>query len=119
MKRGLLFSPVVAVAIGLAMVFGAARAGSREQPPVHHQRRALELELGARPQVLGLEAERQLQLAEVARVDLIERRIARGREITAIGRPLADLGRPLTAYRHGRDTNEQCQHGQPNGPASG
>ena len=99
-------SPVV----GVERHRGAARAGGGEQAAVHHQRRALKLELGPRPEVLGLEAEGELQLAEVARVDLIERRVARAREVGAVGRPFADLRRPLPAHRHGGHAHQQRNH---------
>ena len=78
---------------------GAARAPNGIDHTLRHQRRRLEIELGPRTEVLGLEPPRDLQLAEVAWVDLIERRIPRVREIAAIGRPLAALRADLAGNR--------------------
>ena len=52
----------------------APRAGRRKQPAVDHQRRRLEVEFRPRPEVVGLESPGDLELAEVAGVDLVERR---------------------------------------------
>ena len=45
----------------------APRAGGRVEHAVDHQRRAFELELGERPEVVGLESPRDFELAEVRR----------------------------------------------------
>ena len=68
---------------------GAARARRRVDDAVDHQRRRLKIELAIRPEAIGLEAPRDLEAIEVARVDLVERRVARVAEIAAVGRPLA------------------------------
>src|SRR5207245_590541 len=60
---------------------GAARAARRVDHALHHQRRAFEFELGARAEIIGLEFPCNFQLVEVARVDLIERRVARAADI--------------------------------------
>jgi hypothetical protein len=56
---------------------------------VDHQRGGLELELGPRPEVVGLEAPGDVELAEVAGVDLIERRVPRVAEIAPVRAPFA------------------------------
>src|SRR5262249_6249087 len=56
---------------------------------LHHQRRRLELVLGARSEVVGLESPRDLERAEVAGVDLIERRVPRVARVAAVDAPLA------------------------------
>jgi len=71
---------------------GAARAGRRIQHAVHHQRRAFQLVFRERAEGVGLEAPRDLQLPEVGRGDLIERRIPRALQIGVVVRPLAVLG---------------------------
>ena len=64
---------------------GAARAARRVQHAVDDERRALETRLRRRAQVRDAEAPRDLERAEVARVDLIERRVTRVAEIAAVG----------------------------------
>src|SRR5438445_581040 len=59
----------------------AARAARRIQASADHQRRAFELELRTRAEIVGPEAPRDLELVEVAGVDLIERRILRSLQI--------------------------------------
>src|SRR5262245_8124039 len=71
---------------------GAARAGGRVQHTANHQRRALELELWPRSERIRLEAPGNLERVEVARSDLIERRVPRSSRIASVARPLA-LGR--------------------------
>ena len=94
---------------GVETDHGAARAGGGEQPAVDHQRRGLVLELGARTEVVGLEPEGQLQLAEVGGVDLLEWGVARRGEVPAIGRPFARLGCHLSPWRHAREANHRDQ----------
>ena len=65
----------------------AAAARGRIQHAVGHHRRRLEHELGPRPEMIGLEAPRDGELAEIRRVDLIERRIARVPRVAAVGAP--------------------------------
>ena len=73
----------------------ASRPGSRVERSADHQRRAFELELGARPKMIRLERPRELQLAEVGRIDLIQGRVPRVPEIGSIGWPFAFLRRRL------------------------
>ena len=73
----------------------AARAGGRVHHAVDHERRAFQLVFGARAQVVGLEAPGDFELAEVGRVDLIERRVAVVAQVAGVGRPLAVLGAQL------------------------
>src|SRR5262245_16633015 len=56
-----------------------------------HQRRRFEIELRPRTEVLGLESPRDLELVEIAGIDLVERRVAGVGEIAAIRCPLAVL----------------------------
>jgi hypothetical protein len=51
----------------------APAAGRRIEDAVHHERRRLQVELGLRPHVVGLEAPRDFEALEVAGVDLVER----------------------------------------------
>ena len=57
----------------------AARAGGRIEHALDHDGRAFELGFGTRTEVVGLQAPRDFQLAEVGAVDLIERRVLRCR----------------------------------------
>ena len=61
---------------GVAML-----ADGRVEHAVDHQRRGLEVEVGPRAHAVRAEAPGNLQLAEVRRGDLIERRVARDAEI--------------------------------------
>ena len=70
---------------------GAPCAGGGVDDAVHHQRRPLVVELGPRAERVGLEAPRDLELVEVLRGDLIERRVARARKVAAIGGPFGPL----------------------------
>ena len=70
----------------------AARAAGRVDDALDHQRRAFELELGTRAEVVGLEAPGDFELVEVAAVDLIERGVARALDVGGVVRPLAVLG---------------------------
>ena len=58
--------------------------------------------LGPRPEIVGFEPPRDLELAEVARVDLIQRRVLAPPQVGRIHRPLsarrARLGRILAGY---------------------
>ena len=53
----------------------SARAAGRIEHALDRERRPFELVFGPRTEVVGLEAPRDLELVEVRRVDLIERRI--------------------------------------------
>ena len=68
---------------------GPAAARGGIQHAVRHHRRRLEHELGTRTEVIGLEAPRDGELAEVGGVDLIERRVPGVSGISAVGAPLA------------------------------
>ena len=73
----------------------ATRAGGGVDPSADHQRRALEVELRPRSKVVGLEPPGNLEVVEVVLVDLIERLVARAREIGAVGAPLASSCRSV------------------------
>jgi len=73
-----------------------AGARGRIQHALHHERRAFELELGERAEVVRLESPRDFELVEVRGVDLIERRVARPFQIGVVGGPLAAGGGWLT-----------------------
>ncbi len=96
----------------------ASRAGRRVEHALHHQRRAFELELGERAEVVGLEPPGDLELAEVRAVDLIQRGVAAAGEIGGVVRPLAVLRARLPACRglagHGgrRPVNRGDRKGQ-------
>ena len=81
---------------GVERDYRASRAGRRVEDAVHHQRRGLEIELGTRPERVGLEAPGDLQVVEVVAVDLIERPVAAAREVATICRPLAIARTDLT-----------------------
>ncbi len=70
----------------------AARAGRGIEHPLDHDGRAFELGFGTRTEVVGLQAPRHFELADVAAVDLIERRVLRAAEVRGVHRPLAVLG---------------------------
>ena len=76
---------------------GAARAGGGVDDAVDHQRRRLEVELGARAERVGLEAPRDLELVEVVFGDLVERRVPCAGQVAAVGRPLGALRLGLSA----------------------
>ena len=80
----------------------ARGAGLRVQHAVDHQRRGLVARFGARAVVAGVEAPRDLELRRVARVDLVERRIALRREIAAVEPPTRRLGRRCCGAFGGR-----------------
>ena len=81
---------------------GAAGAGGGVDGAVDHQRRHLEIELGARAHRVGLEAPRDLELVEVVFVNLIERRVSCARQVAAVGRPFGASRLRLTAQARGR-----------------
>src|SRR5439155_20197857 len=78
------------------------RPRRRLQPAPGHQRRGFELLPRARAQAVGLERPRDFELAEVGGVDLIERRIARVTQITAVDTPLSVGSARLSDHGHGR-----------------
>jgi hypothetical protein len=69
----------------------AARAGGGVEHAADGERRPFQLELRARAEIIGLEAPRDLELVEVRRVDLIERRVFRAVYIRRVVRPVAVL----------------------------
>ena len=83
---------------------------------VRHQRRALQLKFGPRSQVLGLEPPGDLEVVEVARVDLIERRVPGVAEVSAVGPPFALRRSALTDNRCGEPREEAGQGGESRKP---
>src|SRR5207237_9704575 len=71
----------------------AARAAGGVEDAFDRQRRPFELELGTRSEIVGLEPPRDLELIEVAGVDLIERRVAGAVDVGRVVRPVAVLRR--------------------------
>ena len=76
----------------------APAAGGGVEHAVDDERRRLQVVVGARTQVPGLVAPDDLQVAEVAGVDLIERRVARRAEVS---RPRAPLAAGRAVLRRG------------------
>src|SRR5439155_15282879 len=74
---------------GIERANGAARSRRGVDDAVDHQRRSLIIELGPRPERIGLEPPRDFECAEVLFVDLIEWRIASAGEIAAVCGPFA------------------------------
>jgi hypothetical protein len=81
---------------------GAARARGEIQLAADHQRRGLQVVLDAWSEAVGPEAPRHLEIIEIARVDLIERRVTGTRQISAVGAPLAVLRTRLSGGRSRR-----------------
>ena len=77
----------------------APGAGRRIEDAVGHERRGLQVELGLRPQVVGLEPPRDFEVPEIAGVDLIERRVPRVGEVR---RRRSATRRQVDARRTGR-----------------
>ena len=104
--------------LGVERDHRAARAGGRVEHALDHERRAFELELGTGAEVVGLEAPGHLELAEVAAVICVERRILAAAQVGGVHRPIAVLGAGLTgcrrltrltghARRHPRDADDE------------
>ena len=70
----------------------ATRPGGRVQDAVDHQRRRLKVVFGVRPEVRRLDPPGHLEVVEVIGRDLVERRIAGVRDVSAVARPLPVLG---------------------------
>ena len=68
-------------------------AGGRIDDAVDRERRAFELELGARAEIVGLEPPRHFEVVEVLGGDLRERRVARAARVAGVTRPVAVLRR--------------------------
>ena len=83
------------------------RAGGEVQHPVHHERRRLEVVVGTRAEVIGLEPPCDLERAEVLRVDLIEGCVARGAQVAG---PRPPFAAGCTAL--GREADRRGEHGQ-------
>ncbi len=66
----------------------APRARGRVKDTVHHERRSLEFVFRTIAKIVRLDAPGYLEVAEVRRVDLIERPVARARRVRGVGRPL-------------------------------
>ena len=85
----------------------ARRARRRVQHAVDHQRRRLALQLRRRAEVAAVPTPRDLQVFDVLRVDLIERRVVLRREAAAVDGPLdraAFLRRRAAEQRRSRRT---------------
>src|SRR5438552_3906377 len=67
--------------------YAAPRSGRRVHHAIDHQRRSFQLEFGAIPDVVGLEAPSDFETAEVGAVDLVERPVPAAREIRRVGWP--------------------------------
>ena len=89
----------------------AARAAGRVEHAADHQRRAFELVFRARAEAVGLEAPGDFELVEVARVDLIERRVPGAAQIGRVVRPLAVL-RWTAARRLARRADGRAEQGE-------
>ena len=98
--------PQVLARRGVERDDGAAAAGGGVEHAVDDERGRLQVEVGARPEVVGPEAPRDLQVAEVAGVDLIERCVARRAEVARPGAPLA-AGRAVLRRRR-RAAEQGC-----------
>ena len=68
---------------------GAAGACLRVHHVVDDDRHRLHVEIGARSEVVGLEAPRDAQVLDVVLVDLVERRVFRASRICRVGTPFA------------------------------
>ena len=90
----------------------APPARRRVHHAVHHERRALEVELGPRTETVGLEGPGQFEIVEVLRRDLIERRVAGTGQVAAVGRPLLVWQRLLRG-RVRRRHDEHQKHQEP------
>src|SRR5689334_13764250 len=69
----------------------AARSCNGVDYAAHHERRRFEVVFRSGSQVCRIKTPRNLELVEVRRIDLIERRIFGVAEVAAISRPLAFL----------------------------
>ena len=67
----------------------AARSRRRVEDAVHHERRPLEFVLRPRPQAVRLEPPGNLEIVEVAGVDLVQRGVPAAPDVAGIGGPLA------------------------------
>src|SRR3982074_2827402 len=89
----------------------SATPAGRVQNALDRQRCAFELVLGARPEVVGLEPPRHLELVEVRSVDLIERRVARAVHVGGVVGPVAVPGRRLAGGLPGEAGAKQREAG--------
>jgi hypothetical protein len=86
----------------------AARAGGDVDHPVGHQRRGFPVVFGTRAERVGLETPRDLELAEIVLVDLVERRIVRVREVGSVGSPFP-IGRGGLTGELDRHVSQDCR----------
>ena len=89
----------------------AARAGGRVEHAVDHQRRAFELVLGARAEVVGLEPPGDSSVLKLRRDDLIERRVVMVAQVAGVMTPLAGGRRAGWSLR--RDARQERQETAP------
>ena len=82
--------------------------GRRVHDAVDHQRRRLEVVLRRRAEVVRLQPPGHLQLVEVPGRDLVERRVARVRDVAAVAPPLAVVGLP--GRRPGARRQQPAEH---------
>src|SRR5262249_17067604 len=87
-----------------------ARARRAVNDAVDHERGRLELVLGPRSELIGLESPGDFQLAEIRRVDLGERRIAGAADVASVAAPFATLRPRLRRERRRGDEDDQRQN---------
>jgi hypothetical protein len=90
----------------------ASRAGDGVDLAADHQRCGFELIFRTRAQVIGLQPPGDFELAEVTRVDLVERRVPRVGEIRAVCGPFPVVGglTPHSDVRSCDNHEHDCQH---------
>ena len=97
--------------LGVDRYCGAARAGGRVQDPVHHDRRRSEVDVRAGAEIVPVPAPFDLELRDIVSVDLVERRVARAAQITAVVRPFSILGSVLGEKRGAREHDDSGEEG--------
>ena len=96
----------------------AGGAGRDVEDTVDRERRRLIVVDGLRPEVVGLPAPGDLQVADVVRGDLIERGVPRAAGVAAVVAPLAIGGAGLSSgggYRCGKGHQGQDTHAEGDG----
>ena len=91
---------------------GSPRAAGRVEHALDHERRRLQVELRPRPEVVHLEAPRDLERAEVGGGDLIEWSVPGVAKVAAIGRPLAAADARLAGQCHGHPAQRSGEQGR-------
>ena len=71
---------------------GTGAPGGGVKDPVHHQGRGGIEPVRSRPEVIRIQPPGDLEFAEVVLVDLIQRRVARARQVSSVGGPLTFAG---------------------------